>query len=71
MEGGTLASNSIPMTDEEKSAMDSLVVFWDRYRNLTDSVPTDVAEMCSLIHQIQALFALRVARRADPEYWRK
>ena len=59
------------MTPEEETAMNHLVEFWERYRTLPKSDSVDVAEVCRLVHQIQGLFALRIARRANPEYWRK
>lgn len=59
------------MTPEEKIAMNQLVEFWEQYRTLPKSDSGDVAEVCRLVNQIQGLFALRIARRADPDYWRK
>ena len=61
----------ISMTPEEKTAMKHLVEFCEQYRALPESDDIDVAEVALFIHQIQGLFALRIARRADPDYWRK
>ena len=47
------------ITPEEETAMNHLVEFWERYRTLPKSDSGDVAEAC------------RIARRADPDYWRK
>jgi hypothetical protein len=55
----TLDSERVAMTPEEETAMNHLVEFWERYRTLPKSDSGDVAEAC------------RIARRADPDYWRK
>lgn len=66
-----MANDAVGMTPEEKTAMNHLVEFFEQYRTLPESDDIDVAEVALFIHQIQGLFALRIARRANPEYWRK
>lgn len=57
------------MTDEEKSAMQALVDFWNQFVALGCHRSTDGKEVADAVHQIQSVFALRVARRVDPDIW--
>lgn len=66
-----MVNERVAMTPEEISAMNHLVEFWERYRTLPESDSSEVSQVCLLINQIQGMFSLRIARRADPAYWRK
>ncbi len=57
-------------TDQEKSAVLLLAKAWEEYLNLPDRSNTDDAEFQRAIHMGQDVIRGRVARRADPEFWR-
>lgn len=57
------------MTEPEKMVMDQLVAAWNAFVALPDSVA--IEEFSRGIHDAQMAIALRVARRANPEIWRR
>lgn len=56
------------MTSEEKETMWHLVRFWNAFVQL-DNTPHDSSDVCDAVHRIQGIFAIRVARRVNPEIW--
>lgn len=59
------------LTDHEKGSLDRLVQAWNAWCDLPDRPQADDLAFMDAIHRAQALIALRVARRADPDVWRQ
>jgi len=59
------------LTEEERAILDHLADAWNLYCALRTRAASDDEEMQRAIHAAQALIALRVARRANPEVWRQ
>lgn len=57
-------------TDQEKAVAMKLAEAWTDYLRLTDRDSSADAEMNAAIHRCQDVIRGRVARRADPEFWR-
>lgn len=65
---GSFSEKSNGLTLKEKEAAEHLVNFWNAYVSLPDA--RDTRDVCDAIHRIQAIIGMRVARRANPEFWR-
>lgn len=64
----------VGLTDKEKIAMSHLVNFWNAYVSLDSQLENQknadsISRVRDAVHAIQSVFALRVARRVNPEYW--
>lgn len=60
----------VSLTEQERAALTLLADAWNSWCLLPARVDGDDLEMQDTIHRAQALLALRVARRADPMFWR-
>lgn len=58
------------LTDKEKHALKILGDFWNVYVSLPPSVADPLCrDVLNAVHAIQAVIAVRVAMRCDPEVW--
>lgn len=57
------------LTREEIRVLDLLAEAWNVFTALPEFRPGDNTAFQDVIHQAEALVALRVARRANPEIW--
>ncbi len=62
--------HGIALTADEKRVLSLTADLWNSFLLLPKQHPSDASEFQLAIHQLQALIALRVARRANPEVWR-
>lgn len=58
------------LTSTEKEVLNALVEAWNRFLLLSVDHPNERREFLSAIHRAQALVAVRVARRLEPDFWR-
>lgn len=62
----------VGLTVKEKEILDHTVAIWHGVtRDLPDTPADELGDIERAIHAIQATIAMRVARRVDPDYWRK
>ncbi len=58
------------MTEEERLLLNRMGGIWNEWTMLPDRLGSDDNDMCYHIHAMQAIIALRIARRVDPNDWR-
>lgn len=58
------------LTSAEKQVLHLSADLWNAFVKLPKEHPSDVPEFQAALHELQALIALRVARRVNPEVWR-
>jgi hypothetical protein len=61
----------VGLTDGEKSVLAATAKAWNTWCDLPGRVSDDDVDFMRAIHAAQHLIALRVARRVDPDVWRK
>jgi hypothetical protein len=59
----------VSLTSKEKAALDHLAQAWNEWIDLPGKSKSDDVEFMDSIHRAQAMIAMRVARRADPDVW--
>ncbi len=65
----TIVKNNGGLLECEQSIMDDLVSAWDKFLDLEKQHPADVGEFCDSIYRLQGILAMRVLRRAYPDYY--
>lgn len=63
------AMSDVCLTAAEKSILAHVVTVFNAYLSLPNRGADDDQEVCDGVHRIQNVFAMRVARRADPDIW--
>ncbi len=60
------------LTGEERLALAQLAGAWETFKHLDPPpIGEDAADFGRALHVCQRIVGFRVARRVDPEYWRK
>jgi hypothetical protein len=62
--------SDVCLTAKEKEILNLLVDAWDKYL-LLETKESNINDFFSSINNCQRLIGLRVARRADPDFWSK
>ncbi len=62
-------TNNAGLTDKEKEVLDYIGKAWSAFMKLEHVHPSELPEMCKVIHSAQYLIAARVAARVNPEIW--
>lgn len=62
--------DEIKLTSKEKKILNILAEAWNDFISL-ENTSDDIQEFKDSIHSCQKLIALKVARRVDPDFWRK
>jgi len=57
------------LTESERKAHDTLMIFNDAYAQLPRQHPSESRIVTDAIHQIQLILMARIARRKNPSYW--
>jgi hypothetical protein len=57
-------------TEDERRLLQLTVALWNGFVELPDLHPSDRAEMCRDVHNIQHRLMARAVRRGDPNYFR-
>lgn len=58
------------LTTAEREVLRLSADLWNAFVKLPKEHPSDIPEFQAALHELQALIALRVARRVNPEVWR-
>lgn len=58
------------LADEEKAILGWIRHAHEQFIALPETHPSDLKDWVDAVHRLQNLVAFRVARRADPDYWK-
>jgi hypothetical protein len=58
------------LTATELGVLQHLTDAWNSFVAMPEQHPADAEEFAAALHRLQAIIAMRVARRANPEIWR-